>query len=94
MMIGASLAQMSAATLRARLRAIAAADVRDCLASVSVPILYLQAARDRVVLPGSARLIADAKPATKVVALEAPHFLLQVAVGEAVREVRDFMAAN
>lgn len=90
-MIGASLAQMSSATIRARLQAIATVDVTSELASVKVPILYLRAGRDRVVLQSSGALIGSIKPATQVVTVNAPHFLLQVAPQEAAREIGAFI---
>lgn len=90
-MIGASLGQMSSSTIRARLRAIAAVDVASQLASVKVPILYLRAASDRVVWQSAASLICAIKPATQVVTVDAPHFLLQVAPSDAAREIGAFI---
>ena len=90
-MIDSSLAQMSASTIRARLQAIAAVDARAQLAAVRVPILYLRASHDRVVLQSAGRLISEIRPATRMVTLNAPHFLLQVAVDDAAREIGAFM---
>ena len=90
-MIGASLEQMSRTTIRARLRAIAEIDVSDRLPAVIAPILYLRAAHDRVVLASAGQLIIEAKPETRLVTLDAPHFLLQVAVDDAVIAIRNFM---
>lgn len=91
-MIDASLAQMSPSTIRARLLAIAAVDASEQLAAVCVPILYLRASHDRVVLQSAGCLITEIQPATRMVTLEAPHFLLQVAVDDAAREIRRFIA--
>ena len=91
-MIGASLAQTSGTTIRARLRAIAVVDMRDRLANVAVPILYLRASHDRVVPKSAGNLIVRIKPETTLVTVKAPHFLLQVGISEAARAIGAFIA--
>nr|WP_267876176.1 alpha/beta hydrolase [Massilia sp. PAMC28688] len=93
-MIAASLAQASAATIRARLLAISAVDVSHQMAAVQVPVLYLQASHDRVVPKSAGRLIARLQPGATCQTLQAPHFLLQAAAGEAARAVYSFMLAR
>lgn len=93
-MIAASLGQMSAATIRARLRAIASVDMQRELKTVVVPILYLQASHDRVVLQSAGRLITSLRPGTTVVPVTAPHFLLQTAVDEAAQAIAAFINAD
>lgn len=78
--IAASLAQVSPATIRARLRAIAAVDVSKELAAVGVPITYLRAEHDLVVPRAACRLINHIAPHTRTVSIHAPHFLLQASV--------------
>ena len=90
--IAGSLAHMSAATIRARLRAIAAVDASANLARVGVPILYLRAEHDLVVPRSAGRLIEGLKPKTKVLGFDAPHFLLQVAVDEAACAIQKFIS--
>ncbi len=92
LMIGASLAQTSRTTIRARLRAIAEVDMSDQLAAVTVPILYLRASHDRVVPQSAGELVTQIKPETTVVTVGAPHFLLQVGVSEAAQAIRAFVA--
>jgi pimeloyl-ACP methyl ester carboxylesterase len=91
LMIGASLAQMSRTTIRARLRAIAAVDMSDRLAAVTVPILYLRASHDRIVPHSAGELVLRIKPETTLVTVRAPHFLLQVGVCEAARAILAWM---
>lgn len=91
-MICASLAQKSRTTIRARLRAIAEIDMRDRLATVNVPILYLRASHDRIVPESAGDLVMLIKPETTLVTVQAPHFLLQVGFREAARAIRAFMA--
>ena len=87
LMIGASLAQTSRTTIRARLRAIAEVDMRDRLAAVTVPILYLRASHDRIVPESAGDLVIQIKPETTLVTVRAPHFLLQIGFREAARAI-------
>jgi pimeloyl-ACP methyl ester carboxylesterase len=86
-----AMAQVSAPALRARLRAVLSVDVSDKLKTVGVPVLYLRATRDRVVPAGASSHIQRVLPATQVVAVEAPHFLLQAAPVQAAGIVSRFM---
>lgn len=86
-----ALASVSAAALRARIRAVASVDVSDKLRAVQVPVLYLRATRDRVVPASTTRLIAAHVAHLQVASIDAPHFLLQAAPVAAARAVRAFM---
>ncbi|MTW11641.1 alpha/beta hydrolase [Pseudoduganella eburnea] len=90
----AALSKVTSNALRARMRAVLAVDVRSRLAACNVPILYLQAKRDLLVPPGAANAITSIKPAVKLAAFDAPHFLLQTVPREAAREVGDFVRLN
>ncbi len=83
----ASLAQVLPSVLRARLLAVLTVDVTDKLATLKVPVLCLQGARDRIVP-------ASACPAATTVSLEAPHALLQVIPEEAARVIEDFIGSR
>ena len=72
------------------------ANISAKLSTVKVPVLYLRASRDRIVPASASALVAKLCPDTRVVELEAPHFLLQAvpakaaqAVGAFVREVQN-----
>ena len=91
-----AVAQVSPAALRARIRGVLSVNVSAKLASVTVPILYLRASHDRLVPASASARISRLNEHTRVVELEGPHFLLQVApveaaqvVGEFVREVKN-----
>jgi pimeloyl-ACP methyl ester carboxylesterase len=86
-----ALAQVSPAALRARLRSVLSVDVSAQLRAATVPTLYLQATRDQVVPAAASQLVSLLKPNTRVVQLDAPHFLLQAAPTEAARIVLEFM---
>lgn len=87
----AALRQVTAAALRARMRAVLAVDACDRLAACEVPILYLRAKRDRLVPRAASQLVAQLKPATKLAEFDAPHFLLQTLPVQAAQEVADFV---
>jgi pimeloyl-ACP methyl ester carboxylesterase len=86
-----SLAQVSADVLKDRIRAVLAVDVSASLSVVDVATLYLRAAHDRIVPPAASRLVSALRPETRIVQLEAPHFLLQAAPAEAAARVGDFV---
>jgi pimeloyl-ACP methyl ester carboxylesterase len=86
-----SLGKVTPSALRARLAAVLSVDVSTQLSEVKVPILYLRAASDRLVPPSASELISQCAPATRMVELNAPHFLLQAAPAEAARVVRAFV---
>jgi pimeloyl-[acyl-carrier protein] methyl ester esterase len=78
-------------TFKARLTAVARADMRPALANVRVPVLYLRATEDRLVPRRCADDIAHIATQTRIVDIEAPHTLLQVAPAAAAAVVRAFI---
>jgi pimeloyl-ACP methyl ester carboxylesterase len=88
---GNTLAQVSPAVLRARMRTVLTIDVTSKLKEVSVPVLYLRASEDRVVPSSVAEDIAKALPHVRIVNIKAPHFLLQALPSEAAQIVREFL---
>jgi pimeloyl-ACP methyl ester carboxylesterase len=86
-----AIAPVGPAVLRARIRAILSVDATPHLSHIHVPVLYLQAAKDRVVSGAAAQLISRSLPGTQIIELDAPHFLLQVVPAAAAREVRAFL---
>lgn len=86
-----ALDRLQPAVLRARVREVLAVDYAMQLRNVAVPVLYLQAAQDRVVSRASGRYIVSLLPAVNVVALPGPHLLLQAKPAEAASAVRRFL---
>lgn len=86
-----ALAQVSPAALRARMAAVIGVDVVPRLHSISVPLLYLQATEDRVVPPSAAHAILDTVTRSRLVALDAPHFLLQTCPQAAATAIHEFL---
>ena len=90
--LASALAQVSTATLQARVKAALSIDVSQLLAAITVPLLYLRAIEDCVVLPSSATNIASLASDCRVIKFVAPHFLLQVLPIATASTVGEFMA--
>ena len=72
-----SLHEASPTVLTARSKAVLTVDASQALRDSSVPILYLRAQRDRVVLKGSLHDILSIRPDVTTVEIDGPHLLLQ-----------------
>ena len=78
--------------LAARVREVLRVDVREELANVQVPTLYLRASRDVVVPAWSTRSIHERLPQMEVVTLDTPHPVLQRRPAQAANTVAQFLA--
>lgn len=88
--LAGALAQVNPASLKARLYAVLSCDVREKLKAIKVPVLYLQATRDRL-LPVSAHAdIHGQLHEMQTCQYEAPHFLLQTKADEVARDILRF----
>jgi len=87
----ATLAEVSMTTLKARTDAVLGVDVRTALAKIRVPVLYLRATEDRLVPRRCADAIAETVARTRIVDIEAPHMMLQVAPTAAAAAVGAFV---
>jgi pimeloyl-ACP methyl ester carboxylesterase len=86
-----AITRVSPTVLRARIRAVLSTDMTRRLPHIQVPVLYLQATKDRIVPRAAARVISRSLPGIQVVKLDAPHFLLQVVPVATAREVQAFL---
>jgi pimeloyl-ACP methyl ester carboxylesterase len=84
-------ARLTPEVWRARAKAALAVDVSAQLRQIEVPILYLRARQDRLVLPTQAEIVKQLAPQTEIVDFDTPHFLLQTAPKRAARVVDDFL---
>ncbi|RZL37129.1 MAG: alpha/beta hydrolase [Rubrivivax sp.] len=87
-----ALAHLPAAVLRARLRMVMTVDASRELAAVSAPVLYLQAAQDRIVPPAAAADVQRICPRTVVTRLAGPHGLLQASPAPCAAAMTSFLA--
>jgi pimeloyl-ACP methyl ester carboxylesterase len=92
-LLSGALSKVRANVLRSRLRAVLSVDVREQLANVKVPLLYLQASADWVVPRSAAIEIAQAVQLLQVVELDGPHMLLQTSPVAAAQAVERFVSA-
>lgn len=89
--VQAAVTSVQAAVLVRRMRDLLACDVRADLHRLTMPLLYLQAAQDRVVGPSSLAEILEIKPDVRVARLEGPHLLLQRNPHRSATAVTEFM---
>lgn len=80
--------------LAARLRALQTVDVTHLLPAIRVPILYLQATRDRVVPSRCADELTALRPDARVVRIDAPHLVLQTSPVEAWSAIERFVSEH
>ena len=71
-----------------RLRLLTEVDVAETLGAVEVPMLYLQAGRDRLVPAHNLADLRRIRPDLGAVVIDAPHLLLQRRPVEALAAIR------
>src|SRR5262245_41845429 len=77
--------------LAARVREVLRIDVRSQLSQISVPTLYLQATRDRVVPAWALRDIQRALPSVEVIRIDSPHPILQRRAAKSAAALSEFL---
>jgi pimeloyl-ACP methyl ester carboxylesterase len=88
-----AIATVKPSVLAARIRAIAAVDLRDELRQLRVPLLYIAGSRDKIVGQRGARQVQAAAPHAVVHVLDAPHLVLQIRPRESAGAILEFLAA-
>jgi pimeloyl-ACP methyl ester carboxylesterase len=83
-----------AAVLARRARAVIGCDARKEIQQIRVPVLYLQAARDRLVRRGSLEEINRLHPETVAVSIPTAHLLLQRQPQLAAKTIAAFLKAR
>ena len=78
------------AVLVDRVRLVLACDVLDNFHSINVPVLYMQAAHDRLVNPVCLEEMCHVKPEMEVVVLNGAHILLQLMPRQSAEIVASF----
>jgi len=92
--IRAANAPVTPAVRASRLRSTLNVDVRDQLAALDVPVLYLRGRDDRLVFSSCVRHVVAARPSTTVVRIPGPHLLLQVAPQRSWKEISSFVSSH
>ncbi|MCH8618685.1 alpha/beta hydrolase [Undibacterium sp. TS12] len=86
-----ALAGVKPQTLKARLQAVLACDVRDKLQTIKVPTCYLRASEDKLVPLSAYTDMQKQITSMQLLEFEAPHFLLQTKVGDVVNRLLNFL---
>jgi pimeloyl-[acyl-carrier protein] methyl ester esterase len=89
--VRAAISSVRPAVLSARLRAVLTCDASVELEKIAVPILYLQAKKDRLVKESSLNEIRRIKPKTVAVVIPGPHLLFQLEPQRAAEVVMEFV---
>jgi pimeloyl-[acyl-carrier protein] methyl ester esterase len=89
--VRAAIRSVKPRVLAARLRQVLAVDVRNALAEISVPVLFIQAQQDRLVGPSCLEEIAWIKPKIEVALIDGPHLILQRKPQQSADVVAQFM---
>jgi pimeloyl-[acyl-carrier protein] methyl ester esterase len=89
-----TIATVDGEVLRSRAAAALHVDVRVELARYSRPLLYLRGTRDRLIGAHSAARVRALKPSTLVVAIDAPHMLLECRPVEAWAHIKSFVESS
>lgn len=74
-----------------RLQSVLTCDVRNNLAKIKVPMLYLRARRDRIVAASWGQEIANLNPLCTIADIEGPHLLLQQNPTESAHAIMRFI---
>jgi pimeloyl-[acyl-carrier protein] methyl ester esterase len=86
-----ALAGVQPEVLAARAKAVFAVDATAELRKCPVPILVIQAGKDRLIYRRNSEQIRELRPDADIVVIDGPHMILQCAVVEAVREICRFV---
>ena len=87
----AAVAKVDNAVVAARVAAVLSVDAAGELRRLRQPLLCLRAVRDRLVPARSAAEIARLKPDATIVAIDAPHLVLQARASECWRVIAPFL---
>lgn len=89
-----AIAPVSPVVLAKRATEVIDVDVRDALAEVRAPLLYLAGARDRLVGRATRAELTRLRPDMEVEVLDSPHMVLQRRPIDAARIVSDFVVRH
>jgi pimeloyl-[acyl-carrier protein] methyl ester esterase len=78
--------------LAARMRTALACDVRGKLTEIAVPMLYVRAARDRLVAPSNLEVIRKFAPAIETAKIDGPHLILQREPERSAQAIQQFLS--
>ncbi|MDF3036648.1 MAG: alpha/beta fold hydrolase [Paucimonas sp.] len=92
--LSAILTAIAPEVLHARLRSVLEVDMSKRLTQIDMPVMYMQAADDKVMPPSAYAHLKSKLPQTRFVKLHGPHMLLQTLPAEAAKVVREFLVVE
>jgi len=75
--VRAAISSVKPGVMAARLRAVLRCDMRQDLRKVAIPLLYIQATRDKLISPSCLEEIRSIRPQVRVAQVDGPHLMLQ-----------------
>jgi pimeloyl-[acyl-carrier protein] methyl ester esterase len=84
------MADISEVVIRQRIAAVLAVDESAALSRIALPMLVLQAVRDRVIRRAVSRWMVQIAPHARLVEIDGPHLLLQTRPAECASAVMQF----
>lgn len=91
-MLENALRQVKPEVMLKRAQEVLLVDMREKLASIPIPVMYLQALQDRVVPAKVADTMIQIQPAMEIARIEGPHCLLQAQPLLCARAIEEFCA--
>jgi pimeloyl-ACP methyl ester carboxylesterase len=85
-----AMADISEVVIRQRIAAVLAVDESAALSRIALPMLVLQAVRDRVIRRAVSRWMVQIAPHARLVEIDGPHLLLQTRPAECASAVMQF----
>jgi pimeloyl-ACP methyl ester carboxylesterase len=87
-----AISSVEPSVMTARLRAVLCSDMRRALSKVAVPLLYVQAKRDKRISPSCLTEIRRIRPDTRVQQIDGPHLIVQREPKQVAEAVAKFIA--
>jgi pimeloyl-[acyl-carrier protein] methyl ester esterase len=86
-----AITQVASEVFAHRVREIVRVDVAKELESCSVPLLYMQGIKDKIVRPGNLGRIQKLRPDIQVARIDSGHMILKTRPVESVKVIEDFI---
>lgn len=87
-----AISSVEPAVMAARLRAVLHCDMRQALRKVTVPLIYVQAKRDKLISPWCLAEIRSIRPDARVEQIDGPHLIVQREPKQVAEAVAKFIA--
>jgi pimeloyl-[acyl-carrier protein] methyl ester esterase len=86
-----ALTMVSEPVIKYRAKQVLQVDVLREFATLTLPLMYLQARQDRLIWAFNAKALLQLQPDMQLIRLDAPHFLLQAIPEQAAAQLKQFI---